>query len=401
MAETEQPRNTESTNAGEAQGRGAQHHKTIFRDFMNTFNLLERVLLFMAKAELFVLQYCTRSTRMTLTSVGAMVVITGILAFSSSLFAIKNSFFYEDTRWIAIVVPTLVASLYAGAIMAFDREIVAATDKRAAWMRIPFAFLIGIVISFPIELQLQHGRVVAEIDKMADIRNENKINDINNMKKNIESLKQQTIQPLLAKKDSLENLLKQELESAKWERQPEHGLCRGKCEEHMAKADDYQKQLDQLKLQTDADSKNIESDGRLKDQRAEIKRIEGLIEKDKKRSHDLLSQAVALHSIYKSPEGSTAETLGWFLRLFFVCFELFPVLIKMTMPYTEYHAYLEARNRLIVNKLIGASNHKLAYYRDNPDKILADKTEVTDMLVDLIEDREIDNMRRAEDCPNA
>ena len=69
----------------------------------------------------------------------------------------------------------------------------------------------------------------------------------------------------------------------------------------------------------------------------------------------------------------------------------------MTMPYTEYNAYLDARMRLNVNKIIGASNHKLEYYRDNPDKILLDNTEITDMLAMVAEDREIDNMRSPED----
>ena len=390
MSETEQNRGANNSSAGEENCRNSPHTEETYGRFLRSFIFLERFLLFMAKTELFVLQYCTRSTRMTLTSVGAMVVITGILAFFSSFFAIKNSFFYEDMTPIAFIVPLIVACVYAGSIMAFDREIVAATSKKAAWMRIPFAILIGIVISFPIELQMQHGRVVAEIDKMAETRSKDKREEIKKLDIEISNLKLQTLQPLENKRKSLENLRDQELASAKWESEPQHGFCRGKCEEHKTNADRYQKELDQLKIQTDKESASLENDERVKQNKAGIAKINADIEKDKKRSQDLLSQAVALHSIYQSPEGATAATLGWFLRLFFVCFELFPVLIKMTMPYTEYHAYQEARNRLIVNKVVGASNHKLEYFRDNPDKILADKTEITDMLVELLEDREID-----------
>jgi len=367
----------------------------LFTTFKSKLNWLERLLLFMSKTDLFILQFCTNTTRMTLGSVGVMVVITGILAFFSSFFALKNSFFMEDSSAMSWIVPICVACVYAGAIMAFDREIVAATDKRAAWMRIPFAILIGFVISYPIELQMQHGRITAEINQMAEARNKDKIDENKLLEKDMVRLKEQTIQPLLDKQASLVKLRDQEQKSADWESQPENGLCRGRCAEHKVNAENYQRQLDELKKQIDAESASISKDERVNEIRKKLLANDTLIQADKNRSHDLLSQAVALHSIYKSEAGGAAETLGWFLRFFFVCFELFPVLIKMTMPYTEYHAYLDARMRLNVNKIMGVSNYKLEYYRDNPDKIHLDNTEITDMLAMVAEDREIDNMH----CP--
>lgn len=368
----------------------------VYCRFLGTLNWLERLLLFMSKTDLFILQFCTRATRMTLTSVGAMVLITGILAFSSSFFAVKNSFFMAQSSALSWLMPFCVACVYAGAIMAFDREIVSATDKRAARMRIPFAVLIGIVISYPIELQMQHGRITAEINKLAELRNQDKVDQNKSLENDILTLKEQTIKPLLDKQASLTRLRDQEQKSADWESQPENGLCRGKCAEHKANAENYQRQLDELKKQIDAESVSISKDERINENKKKIAENNALIEADKNRSHDLLSQAVALHSIYKSEAGGAAETLGWFLRFFFVCFELFPVLIKMTMPYTEYNAYLDARMRLNVNKIVGAANHKLEFYRDNPDKILLDNTEITDMLAMVAEDREIDNMHHPE-----
>ncbi|MBK5275567.1 MAG: DUF4407 domain-containing protein [Desulfuromonadales bacterium] len=388
------PKNSASGHDGSKANRSTNE---AFEYYLTKLNWLERLLLFMSKTELFILQYCTRSTRMTLTSVGAMVVITGILAFFSSFFAVKNSFFMADKTFMSWLVPIFVACVYSGSIMAFDREIVSATDKRAAWMRIPFAILIGIVISYPIELQMQHGRITAEINKIADSRNKDKKDDIKKFEANNTILMEQSIKPLLNKQDSLKKLRDQEQKSADWESQPQNGLCRGKCAEHKTNAEGYQRQLDEITGQIQAESKRIDGDKRYLDNKKEISKVEEEIEADKNRSHDLLSQAVALHSIYKSEAGGAAETLGWFLRFFFVCFELFPVLIKMTMSYTEYHAYLDARMRLNVNKMIGASNHKLEFFRDNPDKILFDNTEITDMLAMVAEDREIDTMNRPED----
>ena len=388
---------SDNSTAGQNGSKANKRTSEDFRHFLETLNWLERLLLFMSKTELFILQFCTRSTRMTLTSVGAMVVITGILAYFSSFFAIKNSFFMAESSMMSWLVPFFVACVYSGAIMAFDREIVSATDKRAAWMRIPFAVLIGIVISYPIELQMQHGRITAEINTQAETRNQSKRDDIKKLETEVISTRDLTMKPLLDKQKSLENLRDQELASSALEGQAEHGLCREKCTQHKENAADYQKQLDQLANQIDQQKNALNKDESILKHQNSITEINAAIEADKNRSHDLLSQAVALHSIYKSEAGGAAETLGWFLRFFFVCFELFPVLIKMTMPYTEYHAYLEARMRLNVNKMVGAANHKLEFFRDNPDKILLDNTEITDMLAIVAEDREID-INRPEDA---
>lgn len=364
-----------------------------YRHFLTTINWVEKLLLFMSKTELYILQYCTRSTRMTLTSVGAMVVITGILAFFSSFFAVKSSFFRADQSLSAMIIPFFVALAYAGAIMAFDREIVSATDKRAAWMRIPFAVLIGIVIAFPIELQLQQGRIGAELKKIAEERTKDKTEEIKKFEKYNDQLFEETVLPLKEKQKNLTTLRDQEQKSAIWEAQPEHGLCRGRCAEHKANAEAYQKQLDQIKIDIEEARGKVDSDKRVLENIARIAQIKAEKIADENSSYDLLSQAVALHSIYNSQDyGGTARTLGWFLRFFFVCFELFPVLIKMTMPYTEYHAYLDARMRLNVNKRIALTNHKLAYYRDNPEKISLDD-EITDIMAQIGEDREIDITR--------
>lgn len=392
--------NTGETGSRQTNSKVNMQANEDYRHFLTTLNWIERLLLFMSKTELYILQYCTRSTRMTLTSVGAMVVITGILAFFSSFFAVKNSFFRADQTTSAMIIPFFVALGYAVAIMAFDREIVSATDKRAAWMRIPFAVLIGIVIAYPIELQLQQGRISAELKKIAEERTKDKTDEIKKLEIYNEQLLEEAILPLKEKQKNLTTLRDQEQQSAAWESQPEHGLCRGRCAEHKANAEKYQEQLDQIKIAIEEERAKVDNDKRALDNKARIGDLKAEKIADENSSYDLLSQAVALHSIYKSPDyGGTVRTLGWFLRFFFVCFELFPVLIKMTMAYTEYHAYLDSRMRLNVNKRIALTNHKLAYYRDNPDKILMDDTEITDFLAHIGEDREID-INRPRDTRN-
>jgi hypothetical protein len=375
-----------------------------YRHFLTTLNWLERLLLFMSKTELYILQFCTRSTKMTLTSVGAMVCITGILAFFSSLFAIKNSFFKGET-WqttpLAVIVPVFVAIIYAGAIMAFDREIVSATDKKAAWIRLLFAGLIGFVIAYPIELQLQMGRISAELKTIAEARNKDKTTEMKKIRDTNDLLIEEALTPLKNKQVSLTKLRDQEQKSADWESQPANGLCRGKCAEHKANAEAYQKQLDEITVKIQEERKRVENDPSYKSNVASVKEIETAKTADVNSSFDLLSQTVALHNIYKSPDyGSSAKLIGLFLKAFFICFELMPVLIKMFMPYTEYHAYLDARMRLNVNKIVGVANHRMREFRDNPDRIELNKTEISDAMAELMEDREID-INKPEDQTHA
>jgi hypothetical protein len=384
---------TEQTNASGGTAEVANPGK-LGKDlyhFLHTLNFLERFLLFMSKTEMNILQYCTRATRMTLTSVGGMVVITGILAFFSAYFTIQTCFFKDDVTWMHQTIPIVVASIYSVAIMAFDREIVSSTTIWAGVIRIPFACLIGVVIAFPMELQLQQGRISAELDKMVAERNQDKYSKISALEGTKNQLLTQSIAPLENKKKSLEKLRDQELQSAEWEQQPEHGLCRGRCEEHKANAQKYQQEIDQVREQIMQEQQRISSGTEATEAIKSIAAIQRQIKEERSNSNDLLSQKVALDAIHKNPVyGGSASTLGAFLMLFFISFELFPVLIKMTMPYTEYHAYLDARMRLNVAKITAISNYWWKGAQNRPEILMSHKTEVTDMFAEVLEDRERD-----------
>ena len=359
------------------------------RHFLQTLNFIDRFLLFMSKTEMNILQYCTRSTRMTLTSIGGMVVITGILAYFSAFFTIQTCFFKDDLTWVKWGVPTMVAVVYSVAIMAFDREIVSSTTLWAGIIRIPFAWLIGVVIAFPMELQLQQGRISAELDKMVVERNKDSVGKNKSLEEAKCQLLKQSLAPLESKKNSLEKLRDQELQSANWESKPDHGLCRGKCEEHKVNAEAYQKQIDQVREQIIQEQQRITGSSEYLENKKEIEKTQERMKLERSNSNDILSQKIALDAIHKHPEyGSSARTLGTFLMLFFICFEMFPVLIKMTMPYTEYHAYLDARMRLNVSKIAAISNYWWKDAQNRPEKLMFSKTEVTDMFADVLEDRE-------------
>ena len=61
-----------------------------------------------------------------------------------------------------------------------------------------------------------------------------------------------------------------------------------------------------------------------------------------------LVQFKALKQILKDiPESAL---LGTFLMLFFVIFQIFPIIVKLFLPYNEYDAALEGQHRILMRE---------------------------------------------------
>jgi hypothetical protein len=206
MSETQESNGTQTGIDGETPQPQAgdpkqrtQEEREGFNRFRANVTPIERFLLFLSKTEMFALHFCTIATRMTQVSIGAMVLITGTLAFISSYFAVSTCFFKGVNSPAAIFAPALFALFYSTAIMTIDREIVSTTDKSfkniGVWARIVFAVLIGLVISTPLELKLQEGRISAEIEKHVEARNKPRSDRIFELKKQRDKLMDELLAP--------------------------------------------------------------------------------------------------------------------------------------------------------------------------------------------------------------
>ncbi len=382
------PQPTSGDSPGATQSR--RHNLSRFR-----LSWLERFFLFLSRTDLHALQFCADETRSTQSSIGAMVLVTGVMAFVSSFFAIENTFFRHDYSELALFTVIAVASFYALAIILFDREVVSAIDKRAIFIRIPFAFLIGMIISFPLEMKLMQARIDTQITNTAEQRNTENINEVNSFY----TKKNEAVTQALQLQQSLV-VQSQQIESSAL-RQYKEECGRGYCGPRAAK---LHVQLEQATQAVAAAERGYdEARPRIVDAinrrfAPEEKRIEGLQkEVDRQmQAHDFLTQYEALHEIERT--NPVAWRISLALQLFFVMFELFPVLIKLVLPYTEYHAYLDARRRISVNKIIGVANFadvrtqtELQREGANFDDIRsALSREVTDILEDVMEDRQVD-----------
>ena len=74
-------------------------------------------------------------------------------------------------------------------------------------------------------------------------------------------------------------------------------------------------------------------------------------------AHDFLARYQALESLKITAPG--AFSISWGLRIFFILIEVFPALLKLFLPYSEYNAIVEARRRSQVQLVHAVSNKRL------------------------------------------
>lgn len=352
------------------------------------YSPVERALLFLSKTDRHALQVCTPEARMAQTSIGAMVLIAGVLAFCSSFFAVHSSFFGAAASIPAVILSGAAATLYAIAIVAFDRELVAAREKWVTMIRIPLAILIGIVIAFPIELKLFEGRITSEIMATIDERNAEARQEITNLEQQIATEREHLMAGAIAAVTANQGLVDQALDE--YDRERKRVACREVCERRLAELNRARAALadSQSALEDTARRVDAEINRRLAAQKARIAQIRQDIATEKQTSHDLLSQATALSAV--TATSPMAAVVSWLLRIFVTLLDLLPALTKLFLPYSEYQAYLDARRRLNVSKIVAVTNHRLEEIKAHPDRVHLNTTEVTKVFAGLMEDRSLD-----------
>jgi hypothetical protein len=117
---------------------------------------------------------------------------------------------------------------------------------------------------------------------------------------------------------------------------------------------------------------------------SEVTEISGLrkeIDQETAGTGDLLGRIEALERI--TEKSSSATFLTWLLRLFLITWECFPVIIKLFLPKSEYHAYLDARRSVNIHRIHTMANFVMAETTSNP---MAQPAEFTDAIEPFLED---------------
>lgn len=350
---------------------------------------LERLLLWLSKTDIYVLALSPQSNRMTLASLGMMVVFTTVLAFASGVYACQSMLIAPDSAW-QWPVSLVLGLLYAFGIMIIDREIVGSTSLKSLPIRVFFAFGIATAVSYPVKLKFFEGRIEAEITKIYEERNRDKITRLEDLKLTGESERQQqrnAVKGRIASLDREISVLDDEIGREQQTR------CDVRCQAfRRQKADLLQqrstaeKSLDDLKTRAPVPA-HVQR---------EVDALQATLDKEKRPLYDFLSKWEALGRIKADPK-IDYEILSWFVFGFFMLLELVPLALKLTLGKTEYHYYIEARSNLNKQKIIAFNNFFIEAMRRDPTSAARMPREITDLMAQQMEDEQLEGVNAAGD----
>jgi hypothetical protein len=293
---------------------------------------------------------------MTQTSLGMMVLLTGVLAFFSGSYAIYTAF--EAHPWAPLVAVPL-GVLYSFMIIMFDREIVGAQDKRAVWIRLPLAVVIGFIVAVPLELRLLED----SINKQLFVSNQEE-------NKSLLARMQKKQDELDARKKELQDAVNKYRDEVKrWDEAMQQETV-GAVVAGRTGRPGQGHAYEEAKRNRDS---NAETLARYEE---ELNKHEAAEEQERRRFQEdykggYIPQARDFLSRYQALDGLKANSaaalaISWGLRIFFILIEVFPALLKLFLPYNEYNAIVEARRRSQVQRVHALGNQQLNDLSLNP-----------------------------------
>lgn len=320
-------------------------------------SILSRFFQFLSKTDRRLIVHCTDHSIKTQVTNGVFVLLTATFAFLSCLYAVHITF---RTLWAAIP----VALLYATVIAFIDREIVSTSNRWATLSRLPLAFVIGLVISVPLEMRLFEKRIDQELNR-ANLA-ENKPardqmetdehayqNRIKALEDEIKTYRQNIVDAGLAMQDETVGSVR--------EGRKRTGIA-GVGPAYRAADAQLSRNQDLL------NAANAEL-GRLtlaqKDVQDRLK--EAYDRKAVVRVEDLLARYEAMETVKAT--SAFAIYLTWGIRLLIILLEMSPALMKLLQRDTEYNVALEGNRRVNIARIIGIAN-------DQIDQIMLDPRSV-------------------------
>ena len=350
---------------------------------------VERALLWLSKTDYYVLPLCTFHTRMTLSSLGMMVIFTTLLAFSSALYALATTMVDPDSslRWpIAI----FLAGVYAFGILIIDREIVGAVSKKSLLIRLFFAIFIAMAVSYPVKLKFFEGRLNVEINRVVDEKNADKLARIDALVQQGEPERLQQRESILAEIASLDKeiaTLDRDIT-----REQQNVECGRKCKELMVLKE---KVFRERTARSEALQALSKPGPMTQEVQIEVERLRTEVSEEHRISYDFLTKWEALERIKKA-SGSDYWMLSGFIMVFFMLLELVPMALKWSLGKTEYHYYIESRTNLTNQKIIAITNAFLSAMQENPQNALNLPAEITDIIAAHMEDESSEPPRQVD-----
>lgn len=318
---------------------------------MNPLRAIERLFQFLSKTDPDAMNSpcCTLVARMTQTSLGVMVLLTGVLAFFSGSYAIYTAF---GTHFWGQFVAVPLGILYSAMIIVFDREIVGAQGKKAVWIRLPLAIAIGFIVAVPLELRLLQDSIDKHLIVLSKQENQEPRNRLKAKLDALDKRKQELQGKVQHYRDEIsrwDDIM--EAETVGRQRAGRTGIAgQGPAYREAERNRDANQQM-----LAKAEAELLKHEEQESQAQQQFKQ-----EYDNAhvaQAHDFLARYEALESLKETSPG--AFSISWGLRIFFILIEVFPALLKLFLPYSEYNAIVEARRRSQVQLVHAVSNKRL------------------------------------------
>ncbi len=355
---------------------------------------IERVLLWLAKTDLYVLNVVPNNCRGTLVSLGMMVLFTSLLAFASALYTSITMVVGEEH----IVIGVIIAMLYAFGIMIIDREIVGASSSWSSLLiRFVFALLVATAMSWPVKIRMFEGKVEEQLIETAMERQAEKVRERDQLiqqgqeaRRKLMEVRDRQIADLQRLQDAKYEQIATLVTDAKREAQEKNG-CGPKCNALQTRASQEQEAAQEIGRQVAALNGDIAVPAEIQ---SRIDRLKTEIEAATSRElvlaqhRDILSKWEAMRAV-EDEMGPEFQIVSWFVLLFFLGLEMVPLLLKLSLAKTEYQYYIEARTNLNNQKIIAITNYYMDAMTDERTReaVLREiPPEITDMIAWLIED---------------
>lgn len=318
---------------------------------MNPLKAIERFFQFLSKTDPDAMNSpcCTLVARMTQTSLGVMVLLTGVLAFFSGSYAIYTAF---GSHFWGQFVAVPLGILYSAMIIVFDREIVGAQVKKAVWIRLPLAIAIGFIVAVPLELRLLQDSIDKHLIVLSKQENKEP-QDRLKAKLDASDKRKGELQGEVQRYRSEVNNWNKMMEAETVGRCIRGRTCIAGQGPAYREAERNRDANQQMLAKAEAELQKHEVDEGQARQQAQQEYNSAHVAQ----AHDFLARYQALESLKNTAPG--AFSISWGLRIFFILIEVFPALLKLLLPYSEYNAIVEARRRSQVQLVHAVSNKRL------------------------------------------
>ena len=341
---------------------------------------VERLLLWLSKTDCYVLTLSPYSNRLTLVSLGMMVLFTTLLALVSGIYALSSTLIAPESDW-RWPISVVLGLLYAFGILIIDREIVGAASMKSMPIRLVFAIGIATAVSYPVKLKFFEGRINNEINLMIEERNHDKLQRVSELKLTGEPERQQQRTAIRGRIASIDREV--DVLDGQILREANDVRCDTRCQ-------NFRRQKEELLRQHVVAERSLQELATRPALAPQLQReaddLEAGVKAERDVSYDFLTKWEALGRIKAGPN-IDYEVLSWFVFGFFLLLELVPLALKWSLGKTEYNFYIEARTNLNKQKIIAINNIFMeAMQRDPMVALEILPLEITDLIAAHMED---------------